>query len=408
MQRHSSTSGRKTGYTADLQFRVCVADAKFLVARFRHDIERKAGFSPGQPRDDQGRWTDGGQGSGAGDFAPSLGPDGGDAGFGDLGVDNVVPGDVDLGDFDLDDFDFGDDMGETFRTVEADPSGEASWSTVVSDRRADGSLAQELVFNRHGSAIHSEYAASGDNLGWDERHTVVTADGNRIRFERSGDAQIISDANTGEVLGRSTWGESGPEPEATLQPAFVGPTGPATIEAGAALFVWLSGRNGPDSTAVMSFKADEYVPGETPQAKPEWVGTRTREETNEVCPRHEEVRSRTDDAADRVRREGNYWTAQQYGTAVHKDMEGQVRALKDPNFRAEVSISKTKNETYGTPGSIRIDVLENVGNGTVCVYDIKTGRSGLSAARSVELVGTVFSRYPGTNRILLIETRPRR
>jgi len=53
-------------------------------------------------------------------------------------------------------------------------------------------------------------------------------------------------------------------------------------------------------------------------------------------------------------------------------------------------------------------VLESVGNGTVCVYDIKTGRRGLSTARSAEIVGTVFSRYQGTRRIIMIETRPTR
>lgn len=134
----------------------------------------------------------------------------------------------------------------------------------------------------------------------------------------------------------------------------------------------------------------------------------TREETDIACPRHGEVQSRTDEAADTVRREGNYFTAAQFGTAVHKNLESQIKALDDPNFRAEVSISKTREETYGTRGSIRIDVLENVGNGTVCVYDIKTGHSALSAARSAELVGTIFSRYPDTSRVILIEARPRR
>ncbi|MEZ5849034.1 MAG: hypothetical protein R3D68_00095 [Hyphomicrobiaceae bacterium] len=42
------------------------------------------------------------------------------------------------------------------------------------------------------------------------------------------------------------------------------------------------------------------------------------------------------------------------------------------------------------------------------VYDIKTGRRGLSTRRSAEIVGTVFKRYRGTNRIILIETRPAR
>ncbi len=388
-----------------LRFQVWIAGAEFTIARLRHGLERKAGFNPDQPRNAQGRWTEGSQGGGGGG---GIGSDVGDAGLDDLVGDDVGLGDVDLGDFDLGDFNFGDDTGETVRSIETDKTGEASWSTVVSDRRADNSLAQEMVFNRDGSTIHSEYAAKGDDPGWDERHTVVTTGGERIRFERSGDTQSITDANTGEVLGRSTWGESGPEPEARLQPVFVGPAAPATIEAGAALYVWLSNRNGPDSTAVLSFRADEFKPGESPQATPEWVGTRTRDETNAACPRHEEVQSRTDDVADRLRREGNYWTATEYGTKVHTALKKEIEALGDPNFRAEASFIKSEEAGYGKKGSIRVDVIEKVDENTVCVYDIKTGRSGLSPARALEIATNVQLYYQGTTRIIVIETRPRR
>ncbi len=200
----------------------------------------------------------------------------------------------------------------------------------------------------------------------------------------------------------------GPQPEATLQPAFVGPAAPAAVEAAAALFVWMSTRNGPGGTAVLGFRADDYKPGEEPKATPTWVGRLTREETDRACPRHPEVQSRTDDAAARAKSEANYWTGSQYGTRVHKYLADEIRALDDPNFRAEVSLSKTQEESYGTRGSIRIDVFERVGNGTVCVYDIKTGRRGLSATRSAELVGTVFALYKDTRRIILLETRPGR
>jgi hypothetical protein len=56
-------------------------------------------------------------------------------------------------------------------------------------------------------------------------------------------------------------------------------------------------------------------------------------------------------------------------------------------------------------GSRRIDVLENPGNGTVCVYDIKTGEAGLRAARAAELASTVQYFYPGTQRIIVTEVR---
>jgi len=73
-----------------------------------------------------------------------------------------------------------------------------------------------------------------------------------------------------------------------------------------------------------------------------------------------------------------------------------------------VSLIKSEEADYGDPGTKRIDVLENPGKGTVCVYDVKTGVSGLTAARMRELAGTVSFFYPGTSRIIVIEVRPGR
>lgn len=222
-----------------LRFHVGLARLKFLIAELRQHLERKAGFDPDQPRDDRGRWADTGA---------------------------------------------GDDEGH--QTVERDPSGEEAWDQVVNDWRADGSLAQQMVFNRDGSTIHSEFNASDAALAWDERHTVVTTDGARIRFETAGTAQTVSDADSGEALGRAVWTDDGPQTEATLQPAFQGPAVEKTIEAGAALFVWLSSKNDADGTAVFAFRANEFKPGDTLAAEAVWVGRLTREETDAACPRH--------------------------------------------------------------------------------------------------------------------------
>jgi hypothetical protein len=81
---------------------------------------------------------------------------------------------------------------------------------------------------------------------------------------------------------------------------------------------------------------------------------------------------------------------------------------RDPNFRAEVSLIKLEEERYGEPGTVRIDVLENPGKGTVCVYDIKIGRSPLTIARTRELATNVLFFYPGTSRIIVTEVRPGR
>jgi hypothetical protein len=91
--------------------------------------------------------------------------------------------------------------------------------------------------------------------------------------------------------------------------------------------------------------------------------------------------------------------------------------LKDPDLVTEKSLLKTLHETghtpedrvrYGQRGSIRIDVLENAGAGTVCVYDIKTGARGLSRSRIAEIARSVYLHYPSAQRIVVTETRPRR
>lgn len=179
-----------------------------------------------------------------------------------------------------------------------------------------------------------------------------------------------------------------------------------TIEAALALFTVLSGQNSADQTAVLGFRAEEFLSGANGDAPATRIGVLDREQVDAACPRHGEVQSLTDTAADTATREGNYRTRAEYGTRVHKEIERQVNALDDLNFRAEVSAIKSIGENYGKRGSVRVDVLENVGDGTVCVYDIKTGKSGLTPARMAEIANNVHSLYPGTKRTLVIEARP--
>jgi len=95
---------------------------------------------------------------------------------------------------------------------------------------------------------------------------------------------------------------------------------------------------------------------------------------------------------------------------VHSHLKRQIDNLHDPNFRAEVSRLKGHEDDvrHGTKGSIRIDVIENAGGGTVCVYDIKTGTSGLSPARMAEIAHAAFKHFPNTQGIIVTEVRPRR
>lgn len=217
------------------------------------------------------------------------------------------------------------------------------------------------------------------------------------------------------------WTAAGPDRQAIVQPAFVAPAVElviATVELGLTLFAWLSGQNSSDRKAAIAFSARQYAPGAEPSLALDFVGMLSRDEVDAACPRLGEVQWRTDEAAyDARQRTPIDASAAVYGTAVHTALKRQISNLDDPDFLAEVSLLKTLEETgeepstshrqseYGVPGSVRIDVLENVGNGTVCVYDIKTGARKLSAPRSVEIAAVVFRRYRAIN-IIVTEIRP--
>ncbi len=307
------------------------------------------------------------------------------------------------------------------REAVLDRSGQESWGSYVNTYRPDGTLAEQRVFNRDGSRIVSQFNAPGAG-DWDERHTVVTADRTKVTFENRGDVQVIYDGD-GRPISATVWTDNGPEPLATVQQAYLAPLQRPIqrgIEAAAAvLFTWLSSRNGPDSTAVLTLPAQEYRIGADRKFNPLAVRQLSADELEKACPLHDKVQEKTNEAANSVNR-ASYPTAATYGTAVHMALQEKIKKFGNPNLRPEVSLLKTLQETgdlppeeaqettYGTKGSIRLDVLENTKHNMVCVYDIKTGVVGLIPTRIIEIARTVYLRFPRTLGIIVIEMRPHR
>ncbi len=188
------------------------------------------------------------------------------------------------------------------------------------------------------------------------------------------------------------------------------------IEAALGLYAALSAQNGPDRSAVAVFRATDFEPGTDALSPVSAVGSLTRDEVDQVCPAQGLVQDLTDKAAVSFNRAE--YSASGYGTAVHMKLRDDIVNLNAPNLRAEISLIKTVQETgdvprepavrYGTQGSIRVDVLEKASNYTVCVYDIKTGGRILGPSRMREIAQTVSNNFPGTLRIVVTETRPRR
>jgi hypothetical protein len=196
----------------------------------------------------------------------------------------------------------------------------------------------------------------------------------------------------------------------------------AAVEAGLALFTWLSARNSRDRQAIIEFKAHgyKYDREDASGSQFELRGVRllTKEEVGKVCEELKTVQRLTDEAVLNTLGERSEMSRTQYGTAIHTYVSRAI-GDKNPNFKAEESFLKLQEEKkqngdapsaksvdYGTKNSIRIDVFEKRDEKTVCIYDIKTGLSGLSPARRASLLAHVHGAYPGVTHIVIAEVRP--
>jgi hypothetical protein len=322
-----------------------------------------------------------------------------------------------------------------------DLSGQETWKTVATDRRPDGSIAEQLIVNRDGSRIRSQYAPLGANGGWDERHTVTTPDGRVVMFENSGLTQTIYDGQ-GRKVSQTVMTQNGPVPlmagddESLLHLARAPAPGdlatklPGRLKligiAATLLYTWMSRWNSGGRQAVLSGSTDLYRRGEPGEAQVIWVGYLNEEQLRKACDKYHEVQTSTDKATRLARAMPNAWTPRTFGTEVHTRVahsvngtlpSGDYRSPDDPkdiNFRAEFSLLKTRAADpdappprYGQRGTIRIDVFENrEDTSTVCIYDIKTGSSGFTPARRMEMLRSALRRYPDTKSFVITEVRP--
>jgi hypothetical protein len=183
------------------------------------------------------------------------------------------------------------------------------------------------------------------------------------------------------------------------------------IEAVLALFAAASALNRPDQQAVVEFRARGFEPhaaerGVLDDGK---IAILNRTDVEQACPRFGEVQRLTNQAEQYAKSSGGIMSPSQFGTKVHTRLKELIDRQNDPNFRAEVSYDGTqKDARYGQKLSIRVDVLERLGNGVVCVYDIKTGDRALEGPRMTTIARKVLQRFPDTRRIIVTEVRPNR
>lgn len=331
-------------------------NVEFALSRLR----LKAGFDPNQPRvpagsPDGGRWTDTGASRRASEAVHGSARSSTSAAANPDRFEELV--------------------------VVRDRTGEQPWSSYTERRRTDGTLVSRTVTNRDGSRIVGAIPS-----GSVERHEVTLRDGARFEFATQGDTQRILDGE-GRLLSEAVWTAGGVEARPVVTPAFLDRSSTdKLLEAAAALRDWLSSTSVAGAAAVAVFNATEFLHrGGGRRLEVEWIGTRTADEIGRIWEKFGLVQEMTDNAAASSPRNA-YRNEAVRGTAIHLKVKNEVDKIRSESFRAELSILKATEITragesdYGLKDTIRIDVFERLGD-IVCVYDLKTGRRGLSAPR---------------------------
>jgi hypothetical protein len=186
----------------------------------------------------------------------------------------------------------------------------------------------------------------------------------------------------------------------------------AALASAVALFESWSRRNDADWQTVASFRSREFVADGQGLIIPEQVRTLDRQTViAKICESLDDIENLLDDVLKEFPQKPGETNAQ-YGSRIHKALADKIK--KDyGGMKAEVSLTVEKPDVpYGTDGSIRIDVLEDLGNGTACIYDFKTGKKGiLDPGRMFEIAHTTFAAQDNRDpnrirRIIVTQVKP--
>ena len=167
----------------------------------------------------------------------------------------------------------------------------------------------------------------------------------------------------------------------------------------------------------LHFTPHEFEAGQGPRLQPVVVPL-LREQVEGACPLYGAVQTEANLATQEAIKRGNYQSASEFGTQVHTIMKEYIISKYPKSLIPERSYLKYAEELegdrryredgvrYGLKNSLRLDVLEKVGNGVSCVYDLKTGKNGLTPARMKEIGRSVYKNFGQQYRILVIPIQP--
>lgn len=324
------------------------------------------------------------------------------------------------------------------RSVRTPATGQEPWTWIETFTRPDGSLAESLVLGGDGTRFHSTF--SGRRV----THEVVLAGGQKVTLDTVDGVQSAYVGNDRTPVLQSAWTGNGPVvsvPRTRVAQLLIGPntlrptdvdlfapipaqTVPREGAVGGVLALGLLALYnmqraepavfgaGSADTSVIAFKVwkDDTRKGTIAAS----VEALTAVQVSQHCKRLPEVQAWTNEAATALAPQRSVLGPQVWGTAVHTRIKDTVTTLREElplayaDINAELSLAPPEDPErvrYGQPGTTRLDIIEKVSSELVCVYDIKTGRAGLSSTRVQTIAERVAAAQPGAS-FYIMEVRP--
>ncbi len=164
---------------------------------------------------------------------------------------------------------------------------------------------------------------------------------------------------------------------------------------------------GPGQQPVLELRPNSLV-GLTGEAgKKPIIGALDIGEVDRACPRFSDVHQIAVEADMRVRAAHPGLSARELGTLIHTDIAKEIRKWPELGVGvwSELGVfhGVDLEGAFVLPkGASRIDVLEDAGQGTVCVYDPKTGDNTMSRDQMLRYWQEAFAFRPGTTRVFVI------
>lgn len=314
------------------------------------------------------------------------------------------------------------------RHVSGDPS--ELWASIETLTRPDGSVAASEVIMTDGASIRSTF--SGQSVS----QVVVMPNAAFLEAHRNAQVEHLSLGRDGEVLARVAWLRGAlargpllappaalamPEPSTAFSDVLAEPrlASPFAIMVQGALALYNAtvaqpGAMGVGDTGLVALAFKVWDGSRTGNSVTVTQVALTAEQVAQTCKLLPEVQAITNEAAAKMSVMRLTATPQNFGIAVHTEVSRQInrRKLLSPvkyrDVYPEMSISPVglnsidRRVYYGQFETSRLDVYERVNANTACIYDVKTGRRGLSLSRTTDLVSRV-TKIPGVTNVIVLQ-----